>query len=791
MTQPRLMKPLIVLMFLMVVILVHSCSDPESDTVYLINMDTDRTITVGSTLNLVVRQYPAHAKHRDLEWSSSDQSVAVVTEYGMITGLAEGTSIVEARNKRSGVRASCEITVEVNHSPINQVWLHGFIRALAVGESQVMGFSIEPPGLANPSLLWSSSNTAVARLSIDGSITGIQPGVTQIRLQLEGLSAFDTRAVKIGFFQEPGNNVFLFAGSQGGAGALDGYGLDALLRSPHSICATSDHYFISDASGIRSIRKSDNRVTTILQNQQGQHINSVCADNDLVYFGTNGTQISRFDPYTAEVSILAGHYGEDEFRDGIGVDARIRFLEDMVVLGGYIYFIDGASIRRLDLSTHEVLTVAGSASTPGNQNGTGLNARFSYYSESLCTDGSNLYVWDSGNESVRKVSRPGYVVTTVPLSTPIYSGYGGGIGYHDGSIYLAVDKIVYRIDSVSGDRELIAGLPETDDGQEYSLARVGKRILGLLIEDGCAYMVDYEAHILTSLDLGTGSQSLVAGKPNIAGMRDGSSSQALFNAPQGICSDGQYAYVADTNNNCIRRISLETGEVDTILAEVELQGSNAVVYEYLALPRHLCTSGDYLFIACAYTPRLIAYNLSTKELFSLVLSDSISALATDGRFVYLGLSGGSIERLELGKSGLQRVFAAYSNSICIDGDFLYAVQDNRILRICLRSGTSSIWAGDRFSSGSTDGYRGFARFSGNMQLAYGGDYLYVTDPGNNSIRRVSTIDGDVKTIAGTGWKGSINGGGQSAEFSHPLGIVALASGLLITDKENNSIRHME
>ena len=104
-------------------------------------------------------------------------------------------------------------------------------------------------------------------------------------------------------------------------------------------------------------------------------------------------------------------------------------------------------------------------------------------------------------------------------------------------------------------------------------------------------------------------------------------------------------------------------------------------------------------------------------------------------------------------------------------------------------GTTSTLAGNG-TSGFTNGRGVNASFSFPQDLTIDakGD-LYVTDSGNNSIRKI-TPNGDVTTLAGSGEKGIKDGQGINASFSSPYGIVwnPKLEALFVADRVNNSIR---
>lgn len=63
----------------------------------------------------------------------------------------------------------------------------------------------------------------------------------------------------------------------------------------------------------------------------------------------------------------------------------------------------------------------------------------------------------------------------------------------------------------------------------------------------------------------TGECTLLAGKENTGGYMDGPLANARFNSPQQICMDSEgNLFVADKNNHCIRKITMETGYVSTV-----------------------------------------------------------------------------------------------------------------------------------------------------------------------------------------------------------------------------------
>ena len=94
-----------------------------------------------------------------------------------------------------------------------------------------------------------------------------------------------------------------------------------------------------------------------------------------------------------------------------------------------------------------------------------------------------------------------------------------------------------------------------------------------------------------------------------------------------------------------------------------------------------------------------------------------------------------------------------------------------------------------YQTGDTDGKEEVARFNHPGSITAIGDTLYVADAYNNRIRKI-TPDGNVTTFAGSkaGYADSV---GTDAKFNNPHGIVAVGKDLYVTDSGNNLIRKID
>lgn len=133
------------------------------------------------------------------------------------------------------------------------------------------------------------------------------------------------------------------------------------------------------------------------------------------------------------------------------------------------------------------------------------------------------------------------------------------------------------------------------------------------------------------------------------------------------------------------------------------------------------------------------------------------------------------------------------SGIITDGADLYVVDSgsNTIRKIVIATGATTVFAGSSAgTAGTTDGTGTAAFFNAPSGITSDGTNLYVADKGNNSIRKIVIATGMVTTIAGstTGAPGFADGTGTAALFRGPFGITTDGSNLYVSDAGNNSIR---
>jgi VCBS repeat-containing protein len=266
------------------------------------------------------------------------------------------------------------------------------------------------------------------------------------------------------------------------------------------------------------------------------------------------------------VTTLAGS-GTAGFNDGTGMGAQFNLPVGVAVdSSGNVYVADSSNhrIRKID-SDGVVSTLAGSG-TAGSVDGTGTAAQFNSPWGVAVDSSGNVYVVDRVNFNIRKIT-PGGVVTTL-------AGYANRKGKDDGTgtealfdapTGAAVDSSgnVYVADTLNHNIRKItpAGVVSTFAGSGTAGSADGTGTAaqfhypcGVAVDSsGNVYVADMENHNIRKITP-AGVVSTFAGS-GTSGYGDGTSTAAQFNNPTGVAVDSAgNVYVADSKNYRIRKI---------------------------------------------------------------------------------------------------------------------------------------------------------------------------------------------------------------------------------------------
>lgn len=219
----------------------------------------------------------------------------------------------------------------------------------------------------------------------------------------------------------------------------------------------------------------------------------------------------------------------------------------------------------------------------------------------------------------------------------------------------------------------------------------------------------------------------------------------------------------------------------------------------------------YLFIKVAFAqapiiiPKSgsIILQLDIRGKYQVLLPDIATVTTRNGTSPQITFSPASFGCNDLGKKTVTvkvteilnkppkpaTVSFSYPDGVIFDSKGnLFIAEDGHDIRKIDTSGQVTTFAGSN-EVGYVDGSANLARFNSIIGIVVdASDNLYVTDAGNNRIRKISPT-GIVTTIAGTSYSGSTNGAANVATFDSPTGIaIDLAGNLYISDNGNNIIR---
>lgn len=278
---------------------------------------------------------------------------------------------------------------------------------------------------------------------------------------------------------------------------------------------------------------------------------------------------------------------------------------------------------------------------------------------------------------------------------------------------------------------------------------------------------------------------------------------ALFDDPNGITSDGTNLYVTDTNNHRIRKVVIATGEVSTIAGgglPIYLAGP-PIVYgspasidgigtsAYFLSPQSITTNGVDLFVVeQGGTVRKI--NLSTKAVTTLPIYGGAN-ITSDATNLYALQAGQNINQISIA-TGVSTNLATLPATTTFGG--MVTVGS----KLYITDWLGKIWMLDLTTKSFTllmNPNQGFASAPG--VISTDGTYLYTTVAQNTTIRKTLIATGTFTSVIKSPNSGFLDGfgaagvgyssvGGQIALFYSLRGIVAVGGNLYITDGTRSS-----
>ena len=441
------------------------------------------------------------------------------------------------------------------------------------------------------------------------------------------------------------------------------------------------------------------------------------------------------------VSLFAGNADGPGSADGTGGSARFYGSSGMANdSAGNVYVAESYNhIIRKITKDGVVSTLAGLANYSGSTDGTGSDARFNFPLGVATDSAGNVYVADAGNNKIRKIT-PAGVVTTLAGSGAAASSNNatGTLASFNGPQGVATDNV------------------------------------------GNVYVADTYNHLIRIISA-SGAVATLAGSGMAASNNSAIGTVASFNTPVGVATDSAgHVYVADTYNHLIRSISTtgsSVGEVTTIAGAGTASYVNATgTLASFSTPHGIATDN--------------AGNLYVAD-FSNHAIRKITSAASGAASAVVTTLAGSGTASNVDAAGTLAGFN-YPRGVSVDsaGNVFVGDYNNHTVRKITTSGVVSTFAGKGAGVGSTDGSGADARFNGVIDVAtdsFGN--VYAADANNYTIRKISA-SGLVSTFAGaSGVPGTADGRGSEIRFVSPGGVaIDNNNNLYVVDNSSGTIR---
>ena len=465
---------------------------------------------------------------------------------------------------------------------------------------------------------------------------------------------------------------------------------------------------------------------------------------------------------------------------------------------GNVYFSSANSVFKI--GSGGVLTLVAGNSRAGfsGDNGPAVNAQLNLPQGLAFDSAGNLYIADSANNRVRIVTPNGLINTFAGTGATSLGG-GPGV-YNDGGpatngllrapMGVVVDSSnnVYIADT--GDNSI---RKVTTDGIINTV--VGDSFPGFLGDAGNAQ--NAELHTPTDICLDTngnlyiadsgnavirevttaGVISTIAGTTAIGFAGDGAlATAAALLAPVSVAVDSTgNVYIVENGDSRIRKIDTTKLFINTVVGngyDTFAGDGSAATNASLNYPTGIALdSSGNMYIADFL-------NLRIRK----VASGNITTIAGNG---LLSFSGDGGQALSAQMNGPQGVAADGA------GNFYVSDTGNNVVRKVAKGGVISTIAGNGTAGNGGDGGAGTsAQLASPMGLAVDtSGNVYVSDSLNAKVRKIS--GGVISTVAGNGTPGfgGDGGAGASAQLNTPLGIAVDGAGnLYIADFSNNRVR---
>jgi gliding motility-associated-like protein len=566
----------------------------------------------------------------------------------------------------------------------------------------------------------------------------------------------------------PAGVVTTLAGS-GSTGSSDGPGTSASFNAPQAVAVDgAGNVYVADF-GNNAIRKITpaGQVSTFaycFKNPAGLAVDAV---GD-VFVADRGNNIIKKVTLAGVTSVFAGS-GSPGAADGVGTAASFNLPAGVAVDGaGYVYVADaGNNLIRKITPGGLVSTVAGSGSA-GYADGVGAAASFKFPAGITFDAIGNMYVADTGNDLIRKIT-PAGVVTTL-------AGSAGNPGRGNGQ-------------GTATSFNTPSGISIDANGDLY----IGDVVNNLIREVSTnGYTISPVLPAGISFDSKTGT---ISGTPTAASPATNYTVTAYNGGGSGSCTINitvENPIIITVNPPSISYVTPQDYVINSPIIALEPANTGgdvpATIYGQVSTFAGSGSpgAGNGLGAGASFS----ALHGAVSDLVGNVYfcdNNLIREISPSGMVSTMAGSGAA------GSADGQGTAASFNQPLGItvdnSGNVYVADTKNNTIRMITQAGKVTTVAGIVGSAGLVNGGTSVSKFNAPSGIAIDQEgNLFIADAGNNVIREISSF-GIVSTFAGTGSMGSANGSAIGSSFNNPLAItIDQKHNVFVADAGNNLIR---
>jgi sugar lactone lactonase YvrE len=530
-----------------------------------------------------------------------------------------------------------------------------------------------------------------------------------------------------------------------------------------------------------------NGPTGVALNTSGDLFIADRQNNRIRKVSTNGT-------ITTVAGNGSGYFSGDS---GSATNAALNWPNGVVVdASGNLFIADQNNCRIRKVNINGIITtVAGNGNpTYSGDGGSATNAAL-YFPAGVAVDGSgNVFIADSDNNRLRKVSANGIITTVAGNGTRSFSGDGGaatnatlseptGIGADASGNLFLTDWLNCRVRKINANGTIVtvagsASMGFSGDGGAATNAALYSPNGVAVDSNGNLFIADSDNNRIRKVNA-NGIITTVAGNGNASFAGDGgAATNASLNFPYAIALDtNANLFIADYVGKRICKVNAG-GVLTTVAGGGTYSGDGgAALNAALSDPSGVAVDNTgNLFIADPGANRIRKVN--TNGIISTVAGNGTASFSGDG-----------------GPSTNATVADPFGIAIDGGGNLFISDTSNNRVRKANSSGTITTFAGNGTASFSGDGFAATnaALYNPNAVTKDASGNLFVADLNNHRVRKVAT-NGIITTVAGNGdysFYGD-NGAATNAALTSPSGVAVDASGnLFIADQNNNRVRKVD